>query len=253
VITFEELAQKYPVQSVAPYGACVVVPGVEFDPDWEVYLGDHGCRVIMTDLDGRPVTLVQRKSAGGESVRDVYALEESGGDKKSMEKVERTKSLHARAKGGNLWLKVWSVEEDEFLIGLWNRKPKLTVAKITVEFCARFPDRSPGAVGNRVSALQVEGRIQPRFKTKRKGTKAPENEDEKLETEEPYEKKALSEAYEALSKAYVELKTDFKKLEARVDELAGVCTYIPELQANLIKHKHAVGSGEAMLPMEAVA
>lgn len=43
-ITFEELAQRFPLRNVAPYGACVVVPGAEFDPDWEVALGDaaHG-------------------------------------------------------------------------------------------------------------------------------------------------------------------------------------------------------------------
>ena len=141
----------------------------------------------------------------------------------------------------------------------------MTVAEIAAGFCVRFPERSAGAVGNRVSALQVEGRIQPRFKTKRKGAKAPEKkiaEDAKSvkvegpfsskgEAEESSEIKTLFEVYDALSKDHVALKTDFKKLEARVDELAGACTYIPELQENLTKHKHAQGSGEAMLPMEA--
>jgi hypothetical protein len=76
VITFEELAVKFPVQNVAPYGAVVVVPGVEFDPDWEVFLGDRGYRCRFIDLDQRPVVLVQRKNPSGQGEREVYVPHE---------------------------------------------------------------------------------------------------------------------------------------------------------------------------------
>jgi hypothetical protein len=65
MITLEELKQKYPVKDVAPYGSCIIVPGSEFNPDWEAELDDQGVKVFMTSLDQRPVTLVQVKKQVG--------------------------------------------------------------------------------------------------------------------------------------------------------------------------------------------
>jgi transposase-like protein len=281
VITFEELAQRFPIRNVAPYGACVVVPGVEFDPDWEVYLGDQGCRCIMTDLDGAPVTLVQRKNVTGQGMRDVYVpsqakeafpncafcgssnvkkygirhnragdvqrffcndcgkkfsyredfgfkmkhsnkiiqfaqqlasqtdpayslrdiaaeikkrfgvkvshnaiqrwlepeKKESGGGMESMENKESTKSTKSKKGGfkGNPE-HLWKPEENELLIALWNRKPKLTKAKIIKEFRIKFPNRSPGSFSNHLWVLQQAGKIERRFSMKRKGSKAPKEE-----------------------------------------------------------------------------
>ena len=61
-VSIEELKARFgPPLAVAPYGECLVVQGAEFDPDWEVYLGDEGYKCFFTDLDGHPVTLVRLK------------------------------------------------------------------------------------------------------------------------------------------------------------------------------------------------
>ncbi len=111
--TFEELSTKYPIQNVTPYGECIVVPGAEFDPDWEAYLGDQGCRCIMTDLDGKPVTLVQRKNHSGQGEKIVYENKGTK-DARKMEKAENktaTTKLKGCQKGPS-----WSVEEEEQLL-----------------------------------------------------------------------------------------------------------------------------------------
>jgi hypothetical protein len=65
----------------------------------------------------------------------------------------------------------------------------------------------------------------------------------------------LSEAYDSLNKAFVELKTDFEKksdnlMKWAIDEFAENLEF-EQFKQNLAKHKHAEKSGEAMLPLEA--
>jgi ribosomal protein S27E len=177
-VTFEELSTQYPIEDVAPWGSCLIVPGAEFDPDWEVTLGDQGFRCHFTDLNGKAVTLVQKRKAvpDGKVVyvppRNTQTQSNKVLEVKEMEK--KTDIVRARARGGNNWQNVWRIEEDELLISLWNREPKLTVPKIAEEFRAKFSERSPGAISNRISALQQKGRINPRWQLKkRKGAKDP--------------------------------------------------------------------------------
>lgn len=71
VIEIEELKQRFPdIRDIKPYGWCVVVPGSQFDPDWEFQLEDQGYKVFMVDLDRKPVALVScvKKNAEGERV-----------------------------------------------------------------------------------------------------------------------------------------------------------------------------------------
>lgn len=244
-VTFEELVTRFPLRNIAPYGACLVIPGAEFDPDWEVVLGDAGFSCHFTDFDGKPVTLVQKKVIPEGKV--VY--------------VPPVKAvIRARAQGGNNWQKVWTVPEDDLLIALWTRKPRLAVAAIAQEVASKFPKRTVMAVANRVSALQQEGRIQPRFKTKRNSDKAPKEEKvtksiKSISQPQPTDNKALQalrEGYGALSTAFVDLKTEFDRQSTFIHtNLAKNNAAIEELQSGLIRHKHAGASGEAMLPMEA--
>jgi len=174
MITFEELSQRFPVKDVAPYGACVVVPGAEFDPDWEVALGDQGCHVRFTDLDGRPVTLVQRKDARSNESKGeklVYAPQKSVGDEKSMESMESKENKESKKQNrGNPrpvmpWLKdtdFWSPEEDDFIIELWNRG--LALAEISVEVNKKYPKRLGNSVVARIYQLQRKGKIEKRHK-----------------------------------------------------------------------------------------
>ena len=67
----------------------------------------------------------------------------------------------------------------------------------------------------------------------------------------------LSEACGALSDSIVDLKSELKKLNDFVLSFVYVplsenTEAIKELKPALVKHKHAAGSGEAMLPMEAL-
>lgn len=70
----EDLKQKYPIQEVAPYGTCIVVPGAEFDPDNEANLFDQGYKCFDTSIDGKPVTLVRLvKAEKGSGEKTVYS------------------------------------------------------------------------------------------------------------------------------------------------------------------------------------
>lgn len=73
-VSLEQLKLRFPVRNVPPHGPCIVVPGSEFDPDWEGFLDDGGYSCVNTDLDGKPVTLVLMKSrdSGEGSEREVY-------------------------------------------------------------------------------------------------------------------------------------------------------------------------------------
>lgn len=121
MISFEELRQRFQVRNIAPYGECVVVPGAEFDPDWEVYLAKEGCACVNTDLDQRPVTLVWRKPMG-EGVRDVY-----------VPVREEVESLG---------------EDEQGRLGRWSREDELRLLRRMSEL--------QGTLDEKVKALQGE-------------------------------------------------------------------------------------------------
>ena len=156
MVTFEELRARYPPKRVNPFGDCCIVPGAEFDPDWEAELCDLGCSVHFADLGGKPVALVYKKPIQGAGEKVVYRPPEA-----SAPKAEET--LRDR-----LLLGAWRPFEDEALIKLYNSGAKYDV--IFEELQKRFPDRSLAAVTNRIGHLQQRGLIearQPRGNVKR--------------------------------------------------------------------------------------
>jgi hypothetical protein len=191
-----------------------------------------------------------------------------------VEKVEEVEKVAEKSNRGNPrpkmpWLKdaeFWSPEEDALIVELW--KKGLTLAEIGVEMNKKYPKRVGKAAVARVYQLQKKGSIEKRHKPKLKAAKAPESikssESEKTpETtaievgpeNSSVEKRLqiLSEAYDSLSKAYVDLKTELGNLTDFVQANIAVKYKMGTLQRDFIKHKHAV-SGEAMLPpMEASA
>ncbi len=62
-ITYAELSAKFVPEPVPGVGTCCVVPGFEFDPDWEFYLDVEGYVCHNTTLNGKGVTLVYRKGS----------------------------------------------------------------------------------------------------------------------------------------------------------------------------------------------
>lgn len=145
MITVEELKAKFAVRDVAPYGSCIVIPGDQFDPDWEYFLGEEGYKCHMSDIDGKPVTLVKLKSAGkSEGELEVYR----------PYRQPPSPSLNPERR--------WKAEEDELIIALWNQKQH-NVSEIHAELHKRFPNRTEDAVKCRITRLIKAGKIHGRW------------------------------------------------------------------------------------------
>lgn len=133
-VNVEELKQKFPVKDVPPYGNCIVVPGTEFNPDWEAELDDQGFLCAFTDLDQKAVTLVR--------------LGKKVGSEPAEREVPRSPSPALP--------KHWSPEEDEVLVKLWNER--VLIEKMTPS----FPRRTEAAIRLRIQRLEKYGRIKKR-------------------------------------------------------------------------------------------
>jgi hypothetical protein len=146
----EDLKLKFPMREVAPYGFCIVVPGNDFDPDWEVELGDRGYKCFNVDIDQKRVTLVRVvKTEKGSGEKTVYSPPAAA---KVAESATRMRDPENR----------WTEEEDEKLIQFWN-------AKLTAkEIGAKFPSRSEAATKNRLSRLAKKGKIKSRWHKRNK-------------------------------------------------------------------------------------
>jgi hypothetical protein len=165
MVTVDELKTKFPVRDVAPYGQCIVVPGDEFDPDWEAELDEQGYSIIETDFGdpAKPVTLVKLKSRmKADSPKEVYHPEPNALPQKRKQPVAPWQDPSRR----------WKAEEDELIIALWNQKHN--IPEIHTELRKRFPNRSIHAVKCRVTRLIKAGKIPGRWHkgTKQKKSKA---------------------------------------------------------------------------------
>lgn len=281
MISFEELSQRFPIRDVRLYGACVVVPGADFDPDWEVYLGDKGCICHFIDLDQRPVVLVQRKNAPDGKEIVVYELKEKVGGEESLEKVE-TKATKQKPKG---WLKgpVWSSENEERLLK--------RMQELTGPIEARARQLAPEFSRSASSLVQKHKKLLRAQKGKQVKKGSVPQEKVTLKGSSTVQEKAVSDylPFETLWTAVSGLGTDLQERTAvfyaaavkagwpveLVESIVSVCVELDGLRdyydskwgdqegfdvalkkevdstkKNLVNHKHAV-SGEAMLPMEA--
>lgn len=180
MISIDELKQRFgPSLNVAPYGECLVIQGDKFNPDWEADLGDQGFTCHFGDLDGHVVTFVQlkkllrkRRKNEGAASPEVEKVASVAVEEQVEKPTSAREILQGRAGGGNMWTKLWTLDEDNLLVELWNKTPRLTVNAIAAEFLIKFPKRTQGSVRNRLTGLQNEGRIQPRWKLKAKRAKA---------------------------------------------------------------------------------
>jgi hypothetical protein len=162
MVSVDELKARFgPALVVAPFGECIVIPGVEFDPDWEVSLGDKGYMCHFTDLDGHAVTLVQLKKAVAEG-KAVYVPPEKPAvipefhsnqtEVKEVEKVENEENKRVN----------WQPEEDALLISLWNQGSSIPDIAVKVE--EKYPIRKGNSANMRLKRLRIVGQIQPRNK-----------------------------------------------------------------------------------------
>jgi hypothetical protein len=142
-ITIEELKKRFRFQNVTPYGECVIVPGSEFDPDWEDELSSQGCELHFVEIAGKPVMLVQKGKDQEEEDNEEPVI-------KSPEKPP----VEEPAKQATQWTE----KDEKLLISLWNIKVKVSAIR------AKFPGRSERILRYHVRALQLQGKIASRWK-----------------------------------------------------------------------------------------
>jgi hypothetical protein len=146
----EDLKQKFPLKEVAPYGFCLIVPGAEFDPDWEAELGEYKC--FEAELDQKPVTLVRVvKAEKDPGEKTVYS---PSADSKASAEREVRHSLPG------LPHKYWNPEEDEVLVKLWN--DGVPIEKMP----PRIPGRTEAAIRLRIQRLEHHGTIKKRTRAR---------------------------------------------------------------------------------------
>lgn len=140
-----ELQERYgPTVVVAPYGESIVVPGAEFNPDWEAELGDQGFNCHLGNYNGKAVTFVPTKKAVAPG--KVVSV---------PPKPKDPPAAAAESKRVN-----WTSKEDAFISELWNHGLKVPAIAAKVE--EKFPIRKGNATNMRLKRLRIEGTIQPR-------------------------------------------------------------------------------------------
>ena len=152
MISLDELKLRFPVHDVRPYGQCVIVPGKEFDPDWEAFLDEAGYGCIFTDINGKAVTLVLTIKRHGDSRRTVY---EPRAEPRSPEPTRKHPSGLSAMKGP-----AWSREDEDRLvkrIGELTGTPKEKFGSLAEE----FKGRSLMALKQKFKKLVEAGRAQP--------------------------------------------------------------------------------------------
>ena len=293
LISIDELQRRFgPAVNVAPYGECLVIHGVDFNPDWEAELGDLGYKCFLTNINERPVTLVKLKKAVPDG-KAVYVPPTARAAASKILDIEAPNTKQTASHKSN-------AKADDFIVELW--KANLTYEQIYKSVKEKLPEEHI-SVDYRILLLKNAGRIQSRHKINRGSTikaandppataAAPAvdavNNEKSIEApaepplEEPPEEagpieqtpdenvgisdlsdivkkvQIISEAYESLSKAHVELEEDFEAYakmqreisEAHREDLKILTEKYQQLQKKLANHKHAV-SGEAAIPLEA--
>lgn len=131
MVSIEELKKNYPTVNDQSKGKCIIVPGAEFNPDWQPELEDQGFECFDDFLDNRPVTFIQLK------------ISES-------EKLKESKLLRHQ----------YTPEEDAYIKTLYNADKPLDEIGDLVH--AKYPERSRVAVKKHIETLQANGTLSMR-------------------------------------------------------------------------------------------
>jgi hypothetical protein len=130
---FETLKNKYPIQQIAMYGDCIIIPIVEFGDDWEKRLKEEGymSHVVQINYVGR--WAVQLRKA------EVYKKEpfpdppKEKSSKKEILAINRNKAD-------------WTKEEKDRLMKRWSEVTPPTALGKARELQKEFPERSEQAI-----------------------------------------------------------------------------------------------------------
>lgn len=161
MVSLEELKKRFKVESIAPYGLVVVVPGKEFNPDWK---GELDVDVIQTDFGdpSKPFTLVPLKEEKPAVVPE----------KKLSEKPYW------------MWRKgCWDPKDEERLLKRWNEVTG-TAEQRAEKLTPEFTGRNPQAIYQKHWALTTNYR--------QKQHKEPKSTDKKKREEKPWKREEQS-------------------------------------------------------------
>ncbi len=256
---FEQLKNKYPSKALSLYGDCLIIPTKEFEKEWEKQLQEEGHAVRVTESEYRTIYAVSIQKKIPFAPKEPFPEPPKQEEPKKITEPMKEIVQH-RAKGGNKWLNVWQPNEDKLLIELWNKTPRLTVQQITTELQKTYPNRTLEAVGNRISALQAEGQIQPRWHTKRKTKPEPAAEPGNkpmTQTEFLTEIKTRMEALaglivqnsnenlERISNLEQDLKTVISTMNGRIDDIDNNLHFLTD---DFKEHEHSDKTGLPRVP-----
>lgn len=270
----QQLIEDYPICTIEPYGSVIKIPGTSWNPDWEADLSKVNDVIEeYSELQGDGseklafvlVTLTVGQTAWAQQIKKHEP-------KPGVVFAPTVEEQKRKRRGG--WSHRWTPEEDTIVIDSWND------GKNAAEISSLLKGRSESSVFQELWRLRKDGKVGPR-KYPKKGRKPKEaksipqmasakntdfesttaNQENKIDKNlSKSQFDILSEAYDALSKSYIEQKerldilvTAIEDLSAELDGVKAVNEayhkYAANVRSDLVKHKHAV-TGEAMLPME---
>lgn len=170
MISIEELKQRFPdVREFSLYGSCVVVPGTDFDPDWECELEDQGYKVHMAELDGKAVTLVScaKKQPVEEGEKQVFAPPPPEPEsRRHLMLMTPTANTAPPIRGRGSYLAAgnklvpWHQQELDRLLEEWPRA-RGSVEEKAEALTKLFPGRTAVAIKLRYLKLLNLGRVKP--------------------------------------------------------------------------------------------
>lgn len=266
-VSVQALVERFgEAQAVAPWGKCIIVPSDKFEQSWRSDLAGLGLVCHSWYWNGAAVVFVQLKRAVPQGktvyVPPVVPVVHSNSVVTEVKKMVETKTLK---------MPHWSLDEDAYIKELYN-SGKLT-DKIAELVHAKYPVRNAPGILKHLQKLQQTGFLEYRM-VKGKAKVPPLDKISEVKVTAPvmqaFEVQSLKvaaleqsiavlqEAFSALSKLAIDTRKQSSALMDKIGEassLYATTTYVDEccgeLRRGLEKHKHAQGSGEAMLPMEA--
>lgn len=276
MVTVEELQAKCYLELSDPlWGQCIVVPSAEFSMEMEGSLVAQGLRCHYTTLEGHAAVFVQlkRSAAIGKTVYVPLTKSESvvHGNSLEVKKVEN-KDSNTEKSLSSLKGPAWTSEDEQRLLKRYHEieaqdGQSLNHIDRVRKLLPEFSDRNESSVNQKARKL-----LRKEAGGKKRGEDSVKTVSVALEM--PTELKRLAELLQKLSADYVVLKAEFEQLrkdsfveyslrtnvvhhEQRLDSqtecIANLNRDVQALAVEIKKHKHAQGSGEAMLPMEAAS
>ena len=251
---FETLKNKYPIQQIALYGDCIIIPTAEFEKDWEKRLKEEGYMSHIVQIDYHSKWAVQLRKA------EIYTktpFPEPKPQPTPPTNIKATKASKAD----------WTQEDKDRLMKRWVEVTPTTAMGKARELLKEFPGRSEqslylmyyGLTGGKATHQRKTTPKQP----KPAATKAEPSRYPTKDGEEPsrltlsdemvnYIAVKIERATQGLREEIYKIKEELSVLSVtkigKIDERLENLEYLEEgTRAAFEDHKHAL-SGEAMLP-----